>query len=288
MKQPLRKVIMLMALAAAGQALAQELASGQAQIKDKNAVNPQAITMLAPQRCFSSGSGTTFLKICITDNGNISWFEAPGGKVHLQNREGYAVCSGGIPGNGAIVHGFDANIAANGWGNPAISQPNGAGTFPLIITRQSLDGVIELKQTFTRNTAERGIDVKLDVKNITAMYLYHVFLSRYFDADADGTITNLYDRSHESVWATNPLWSSRRGLALMLAPSDSLQYWNTSGTAYAQWDPFGSGQQYAKGCDWANSYSPASGDFVGIVQVKMASQLDPGQTKTVMLRYRPL
>jgi len=278
----------VLALAAAGQAFGQVLANPQGQTNDKNAISTQAITTLAPQRCFSSGSGTTFLKVCITDNGNISWFESPAGKVHLQNREGYAVCSGGIPGNGAIVNGFDANIAASGWGTPTISQPNGASTFPLIITRQSLDGVIELKQTFTRNTSERGIDVRLDVKNITAMYLYNVFLSRYFDADADGAITNLYDRSHESVWATNPLWSSRRGLALTLNPSNSLQYWNTSGTTYAQWDPFGAGQQYAKGCDWANAYSPTSGDFVGIVQVKMASQMNPGQTNTVVLRYRPI
>ncbi len=280
----------ILALAVAGQAVANEQSKDEKALSDKNAVTGQAPGMLASQQCFSSGNGVTFLKVCITDNGNISWFESPSGKVHLQQREGYAVCSSGIPGNGAIVHGFDANIVANGWGNPAISQPNGAGTFPLIITRQSLDGVIQLKQTFTRNTVERGIDVQLDLKNMTAMYLYNVFLSRYFDADADGAITNLFDKTHDSTWARNPVnpATAGRGLMLTLAPSASLQYWYPSTTTYAQWNPYGSGQQYARGCDYENSWSPATGDFVGIVQVKMASTLNPGQIKTVTFRYRPL
>src|SRR6266446_2517504 len=198
-----KRILMLLfagvlALAIAGQAFAQEQTNEQAQTKDKNVVGAQAA---APERCFSSGSGVTFLKVCITDNGNISWFESPTGKVHLQQREGYAVCSGGIPGNGAIVHGFDANVAASGWGNPTVSQPNGAGTFPLIITRQSLDGVIQLKQTFTRNTAERGVDVKIDVKNTTLYTLNSVYMSRYFDGDIDNSSTNAYDSTYGSVWA---------------------------------------------------------------------------------------
>jgi hypothetical protein len=61
MKQLLRDAIMLMALSAAGHAFAKQLANSQGQISDKNAVNAQAITMLSPQRCFSSGSGKAFL-----------------------------------------------------------------------------------------------------------------------------------------------------------------------------------------------------------------------------------
>lgn len=280
MRTVLYSVVMLLALAAAGQAFAQE--SNQ-----KNANHQQP---LVAERCFSSGSGASFLKVCITDNGNLSWFESPSGKVQLQQREGYAVCSGGIPGNGATVHGFDAYIAASGWSNPTVSQPNGSGKFPLIITRQSLDGVVQLTQTFTRNTAERGIDLKLDVKNITGGNVDNVFLSRYFDADADGGTQNLYDNTHDSTWARNPVnpATAGRGLMLTLAPSANLSYWYPSGTTYDQWDPYGSGQQYARGCDYDNSYTPATGDYVGIVQVKMAAELKAGQTTTVVLRYRPL
>jgi hypothetical protein len=191
----------ILSLAAVGQASAQVRPQDQMQANNKNVLSGQTIAMLVPQRCFSSGSGVTFLKICISDNGNISWFESPAGKVHLQTREGYAVCSGAVEGASSMVHGFDANIAANGWGVSAVSQPNGVGTFPLIITRQSLDGVIQLKQTFTRNAAERGVDVKIDVKNMSLSALSQVFMSRYFDGDIDNSSTNAYDSTYGSVWA---------------------------------------------------------------------------------------
>src|SRR5438876_55543 len=138
MKKHLYSITVLLAIAACGQAFAEEQNGQEKELTDKNAVSRQALGVLAAQQCFTSGSGTTFLKICITDNGNISWFESPAGYVHLQNREGYAVCSSGN-GSGA-VHGFDANVAAGGWGVSTVSQPNGVGTFPLIVTRQSLDG----------------------------------------------------------------------------------------------------------------------------------------------------
>ena len=186
MKKHLYSITVLLAIAACGQAFAEEQNGQEKELTDKNAVSRQALGVLAAQQCFTSGSGTTFLKICITDNGNISWFESPAGYVHLQNREGYAVCSGGVPGNGATVHGFDANIASGGWGGPTVSQPNGSGTLPLIITRKSLDGVIQLTQTFTLNTPEREVNVKIDVKNTSALILDSVYLSPVLRRDAKG------------------------------------------------------------------------------------------------------
>src|SRR5215471_12933147 len=141
-------------------------ASALAQKSEKDS----QVGQLTPQQCFTSGIGNAYLNVCITDNGNISWFESPQGYVHLQQREGYAVCSS-VNHPYDTVHGFDANIAADGWGTSTVSQPNGAGKFPLIITRKSLDGVIQLKQTFTESTTERGVNVKMDLKNISGAAL---------------------------------------------------------------------------------------------------------------------
>lgn len=136
-KRMLMPFAFMLALTAAGPFAPGE-SKDQQQINTKNALTAQVMSMLVPQQCFSSGSGATFLKTCITNNGNISWIESPAGKVHLQSREGYAICSDiGYPNK--TVHGFDANIASSGWGVSAVSQPGGVGTFPLIITRQSLD-----------------------------------------------------------------------------------------------------------------------------------------------------
>ena len=276
MKRFLCNVIMLVALAAAGQAFAQELANGQGQINDKNAVNTQAIAMLAPQRCFSSGSGKTFLKICITDNGNISWFESPQGVVHLNTREGYTACTWTVP--TWSTNGFDANVASSGWGTSTVLQPNGAGTLPLIVTRQSLDGAIKLTQTFTINAAERGVDVKMDVTNLTPTS-HDLRVSRYFDGDINGTTNNPYWFSDVSVWGWGPL--NYGGLMLTPAPSSSYLYypWVSS---YTDWNPNGAAHQYARGCEvagWA-----VQGDNVGGIVTQM--YLNAGQTKTVTLRYR--
>jgi hypothetical protein len=285
MRKILYSVTLLLMISAFAEAQYQE----QNELKDKNAVNMSALTAMVGQQCFTSGSGQTFLKVCITANGNMSWIESPAGYVHLQSREGYAVCSGGVPGNGATVHGFDADIAAAGWGSPTASQPSGAGTLPLIITRTSTDGVIQIKQTFTLNAPEREVNIKMDVKNTSAGILDSVYLSRYYDGDIDGQTTNLYDRNQESVWARGPYNNVAHGLMLNAAPAPNIQF-RASGTDYSYWDPYGSGPQYARGCDWDNAYSPATGDFVGILQVDLtpptAPSLKPGQTKTVTIHYR--
>jgi hypothetical protein len=280
MRQFLRNVIMLMALVLAGQAFAQVFSGSENQVQEKNAVSTQALATLAPEQCFSAGSAVTFLKVCITNNGNISWFESPAGKVHLQYREGYAVCSGAVEGPSSVVHGFDANIAAAGWDNSTVSQPNGAGTFPLIITRKSLDAVIQLKQTFTLSTTERGVNVRIDVKNISASVLNTVVLSRYFDGDIDNSSTNAYDSTYGSVWARG----SASALTLTAASSGIQVIADVYD--YAQWDPNGSFSQYARGCGQQEAYTwGVQHDFVGGLTLYF-STLNPGQTKTATVLYR--
>ncbi len=277
---PMLLFAVLLALAAIGQASARVRPQDQIQTNNKNVLSGQTIAMLVPQRCFSSGSGATFLKICITDNGNISWFESPAGKVHLQSREGYAVCSS-TNGSG-VVHGFDANVAASGWGVSTVSEPNGAGTFPLIVTRHSLDGVIQFKQTFTLNVGERGIDAKMDVTNTSASSLQYVWISRYFDGDIDGVSTNAYDRTSDSVWGKDPA-DLTRGLMLTAAPSATNSTF-PSLSSYSAWNPNAPGSQYARGCSSSN-YSASTGDYVGVVLTYLPG-LAPGQTKSLTLRYR--
>jgi len=160
---------------------------------------------------------------------------------------------------------------------------NGTGTFPLIITRNSLDGVIQLKQTFTLNAGERGLDVKMDIKNISASPLVYVWVNRYFDADVDSAPSNEWERTGDSVWGKNPA-DLTRGLMLTAAPSNSITTW-PSLSGYSSWDPSNAaGPQYARQCS-SSGWGLMTGDMVGTMQAYLPG-LAAGQTKSVTLRYR--
>ena len=235
---------------------------------DKDA--PGIIAVLAVENCFTSGSGDTFLKVCITENGNISWIESPAGAVHLKAREGYAVCSYDVA---FTVHGFDVNMAAEGWG-PSIVSDN-----KRIITRTSLDGLIELKQTFTIVPAERGVDVKMDLKNLSPTTLPGLMLARYFDGDINGQTSNEYSHTGDTIWGR-----SSDGLLLTPAPVANVYTYLVS-APYSDWNPFGATKQLARGCEVSLAPSGVTGDYVGGLIATLGA-VKPGKTKSLTLHYR--
>jgi hypothetical protein len=274
-----------------------ELAARQVQSL-AGAQGPQCFTSGIPAGSPNDIFGISFLKVCITDRGNISHFESPANKVHLQNREGYAVCSD----EGNVVHGFDAGIAERGWSlAPTASQPNGPGTLPLIITRATADAKIRLTQTFTLNQGEREVQVAMTVQNVSASVLPQVVLDRYFDGDLNGTSTNdHYDTSTDSVLGIDGLAiKPNYGLILTLAPFSA--YIPVNGhiphpvsprvQKYADWNPNGSGARLARRCggyflDYPAGYSTTGGgDFIGRLSSDV-SDLKPGQSKTYTYKYR--
>jgi hypothetical protein len=296
MRRSMTGTLIALLLAASGQAGAQEnqrqaWQDGQKQEKEeKEALDMQGlaaleVATLAPQ-CFTSGSGATFLKVCITERGNISLFESPAGKVHLNVREGYILCSNRLATRG--VHGFDAGSAQVGWAAPTVSQPGGPGTLPLIITRNSFDGVVELKQTFKVVPAEREVNITMAVKNrSTQATLPKVVLDRYFDGDINGETQNFYDRTGESVWRLpgSAIGSTgNNGLMLTQAPS-AVVIFPSSGTPqrFVDWNPNGTSLQLARQCAGVSQFFDRD-DSVGRVSLSLGD-IAPGQTKSVTFRY---
>jgi hypothetical protein len=245
--------------------------------------------------CFTSGSpagsvedpkGYTFLKICISERGNITYFESPAGKVHLRGREGYAVCSGV---NDSTVYGFDAGMAESGWGPPTVSQPNGGDMLPLTIERDSLDGVVRLTQTFTINSGARELQVKVSVKNLSAVAITPR-LARYFDGDIDDTASDdRYDRTTASVWGTPYVTGIANGLMLTQTTTLPVSEGVTqiSPEKFSDWNPFGSGAQSARRCIGTAGLSvpTPAGDYVGRALAHLGT-INPGETRTVTYRYR--
>ena len=229
----------------------------------------QTLAAFVPENCFTSGSGKGFLKVCITENGNVSHLESPAGAVHLKTREGFAVCSY----NGTyVVHGFDVGNAAEGWGPATVSANK------RVITRTSLDGLVELKQTFTVVAANRGVDVKMELKNLSPVTLGSLEITRYFDGDIDFNGTNQYFHNGESVWAT-----SVHGLMMTLAPTTADT--RPIMSKYSDWDAWGPGSQWARGCYADLHATGESGDFVGGANL-MWFNVKPGASKSATLHYQ--
>ena len=266
MKRYVHGLAMVLAFAATANA---QQAAEQAQAKtDKD--DPGIIAVLAVDNCFTSGSGETFLKVCITENGNISWLESPAGVVHLKMREGYAVCTWNGTGT---VHGYDVNFAAAGWGPPTVSDNK------RVITRTSLDGLIELKQTFTIVPAWRGVDVKMEIKNLSPVAMPNVIVARYFDGDIDGNVDNKTFHTNEASWLT---WG--RVLSLTVAAQTNT-YVAPYSALYSEWNPLGAGAKHGSYCSSDVAASGQSGDYVGGLTSTLIN-IKPGQTRTLTLSYR--
>lgn len=280
MQRFVRGFIILLALAAPAASVAQEAsevreqapADRQATGKDKDAAIEQGLATLAPTTCFSSGSGSAFLKVCLSAHGNITWLESPADVVHINGREGYAVCKveNAV---GLTVFGFDANVASDGWGPPTVSD-NGR-----IITRTSLDGAVLLKQAFNILPAQRGVDVKMEVKNLTPLDLGQVIVTRYFDGDIDGDVSNRYFYTNESALAMEA-----RGVMLTASPSPKFLFAPQVST-FQEWDPLGAGQRYGRGCGGNLVVTGQQSDYVWGLATNLGV-IKPGQTRSVTLHYR--
>ncbi len=143
----------------------------------------------AVKASFASGSGFNFLGVKVSNHGNLISFESPAGRQAVfGGREGYAVCS-----QGGLVHGHDTGDVEEGFGAPTFAQPNGAGTFPLTVTRRTTDGKFQLTQVWNKpDPVEKDVTVAMTLKNVSG-----------------GPIDNnvLLSRSGDSAW----MWDDEGG-----------------------------------------------------------------------------
>jgi hypothetical protein len=131
--------------------------------------------------CFASiasGAGATGFTVCLSDHGNVVHWTTPAGVEHAIKNDGYVLCSLGAA--APVVHGWDAGFIEDGFGAAVISQPNGANTLPLTITRTTDDGVFSLEQRFTKDATEKDLTIQMTVRNVGRTTRNRVQLARYF------------------------------------------------------------------------------------------------------------
>ena len=154
------------------------------------------------------------------------------------------------------------------------------------LTRNSLDGLVGLKQTFNVIPGEREVSVTMEVKNRSAVTtLPDVELDRYFDSDANNQRSNTYRSTNQSVLGLPQLLGAPvHGLMLTQAPSNaaispSLGQIQT----FAEWDPNGTSFQGARKCRGASGVFDNE-DLVGRF-ITSFGDIAPAQTKSVTFRY---
>src|SRR5205085_3077819 len=120
----------------------------------------------SPATCaftFTSGAGDTFLKYCVTANGNVTEFQTPEGHEHIavgSIGEGYGICDFGNHDTKPIEYFDYAEFGDSGnWGPATVMSQNAKS---VKIARTTSDGVWTLTQTFTQITGTAP-SVKVDM-----------------------------------------------------------------------------------------------------------------------------
>jgi hypothetical protein len=178
-----------------------------ARLNQKNAMaaatrSPQSTT--ACSFTFTSGFGFTFLKFCVTANGNIVQFETPLGDPMISQEsfgEGYGICD-------ATTHvsyfDFGGDGDSGNWA-PATVLSNTAKAVK--IARTTTDGIWTLTQTITKVAGTSpSATIAMALKNNSSVSR-EAFLMRFADVDAAGNVTNNFDATQNSAFGWNSITS---------------------------------------------------------------------------------
>lgn len=262
----------LASLAIGGVASAQEVTLGEPSPQELGLLPPNDEASTACHTTLTSGAGATFMKVCVSNTGNIMQFESPATKEHIRVgdfHEGYSICSSGV--NRAHDDG-DASINFN---LPVITQPNGPNTLPLTIVRASTNGWT-LTQTYTRDSAELEITVTMKLQNFTGVSQSNVQLARFVDPDVDNITSTSNDKSAHSVWARSTGASPQQALSLNVATLATSHFTDIDSSCCS----------VPLNCSVNTSVAaPNSGDN-GMLATYNLGTLSNGASKTVKFTYR--
>jgi len=253
---------------------------------DKSSSGDVTIQSTAVKASFTNGSGVNFLHVAVSDHGNLTSFESPASQEAVfAGSEGYVVCTGG----GATVHGHDTGSVEAGFGTPTFAQPNGAGTFPLTVTRNTTGGAFQLKQVWAKPDAiEKDVTLTMTLKNISGATLSGVELTRTGDFDVGSYPRNSVDRGAttlDSTW----LWDDQDSfdspaVGLMLTALTFGTLHDTSVEPHSYWAGATS-DPTRDNCYGVSPNTPLAPDDYALRMIYHLGNMSAGQSKTVKIGY---
>jgi hypothetical protein len=160
---------------------------------------------------FTSGSGTTFLKFCVTVNGNITQFQSPAGVEQISQGgsglEGYGVCDAT---NDNTQYYDYADMDSGNWNAPTTVTHTAS---EVKIERTTTDGAWTLTQTITPVAGTNPYaKVVMSLKNNSATTKIAALL-RYAEPVPDNAgstnhFQEYYDGTQDSAWGYTPVGST--------------------------------------------------------------------------------
>jgi hypothetical protein len=138
---------------------------------------------------FTSGSGNTYLKYCVTKNGNIVQFQSPSGTQYISKSpagEGYGFCDYGPSTQYYDYAGYGDS------GNWQSSTKVSSSSTSVKISRKTMNGNFTLTQTIAQNAGSALAQITMALENNTSS-TRHISLMRYADVDAEGFKSNSFD-----------------------------------------------------------------------------------------------
>jgi hypothetical protein len=234
-----------------------------------------------PSACaytFTSGTGGSLFRFCVTASGNVIYLETGQGVEHIYHggqgvvEEGYAVCADSNPAPWYYGQYYDTFESLGAyWKFPVLVSLN-----PLIIDRTTVDDGFRLRQTFFPNAKDQELVIEMKLTNLSKISRTNVVLKRMADLDVDYTHQDdLWDRSFSSVWARNA--ARNAAVTLRAFPNALSTIPNFAAVEYA-------GIGYP--CMTDSHPTPEVGDYAGHVGALLGTML-PNTVRTLKVKYSP-
>ncbi len=240
------------------------VAGASLQAADGDRSNDSKTGACNPALNLAFGAGANQFNACLSTEGNVATFLFSGTDQFI-GWEGYQVCGGG-------VNYFDTgNGGASGWGAATVVQPKGAGTLPITITRNTLDGHWNLKQTYAKDTVEDDFTITMTLKNTGGPVGAPVYMGRWNDFDNDGSFGS--DDGIVTTDSVQTRGSGLRGVSLQAITRATAHFALVGGF------PTGLGNCVAGG-----TAAILNADLSGHVEYNLGG-FNAGQVKTVKFTY---
>jgi len=223
---------------------------------------------------FVSGANNTYLRYCLTDNGNIPYFESPVGHQQIWGPEGYGLCDTST----ATAYYDYAYLDSGNWGAPTIvSQTDTV----VKIARTTGDDAWTLTQTFTQVASTSLVKVAMALKNNTNT-ARGANLVRYVYAAPDGVAVSNYDGTQNSAFAWNSIGSGDHPFGLLLQNVGTSVFGGYNG--FAQTVPDG-----PPPCNYAANFTGGVGVGIqGSLVMVYVGSVPAHKTKTFTMSYKGL